>query len=80
MKALLTIPQVAERLGCRAGLVRRLIGDGRLPASKIGRWRVDPDDLEAFIAKSKHQPPAAIEPREQAVTSAVPLCQDNPFL
>ena len=74
MKPLLTLPAVAARLGSSVSQVRRLIGDGRLPAAKIGRWRVDPDDLEAFIAKSKHHPPAPLRAPEDEV-----VCVDNPF-
>lgn len=77
MKPLLTIPEVAARLGSTQHLVRRLIGDGRLPACKIGRWRVDPDDLEAFIQQSKHVPPPPLERPRQA--HGVPPCVNNPF-
>lgn len=50
MTRMLTIADVAERLNCHDGLVRRLIGSGKLPASKVGgQWRIDPPDLEAFI-------------------------------
>lgn len=79
MKPLLTIPQCAARLGSSAQLVRRLIGDGRLPAAKIGRWRIDPDDLEAFITKAKHHPPAALGV-SLVTPEGVPACLDNPFL
>lgn len=60
---LLTIRECATRLNRGEQFVRRLVGSGRLPGSKIGNaWRVDADDLEAFIVG--HRPQPAIEPIE----------------
>jgi excisionase family DNA binding protein len=57
MTPLLTVQQAAERLNVAPQLVRRLCGSGKLPASKIGQgWRIEPTDLEAFIAGHRQQP------------------------
>jgi excisionase family DNA binding protein len=54
---MLTVQQCAERLNCHHSLVRRLITSGKLTASRLGKeWRIEPDDLEAFIAGRRHQP------------------------
>ena len=48
---LLTLYEVAERLGVHYMTVYRYVRTGRLDGHKVGvEWRVDPDDLEAFIA------------------------------
>lgn len=82
-RPMLTIPQVMERLQVCYSTVYTLIREGKLPAAKVGTWRVDPDDLDAFLAKRKavaHQEtPAA------AVSAAVDAdrefaCEGNRFL
>ena len=51
---MLTVQQVATRLNIHHGLVRRLIANGTLPASKIGKeWRIEPDDVENFIVSTR---------------------------
>lgn len=58
-QALLTARQAAERLGLCAETIRRLIDRGDLRAINIGgdsgrtsvRWRIDPADLDAWIAR-----------------------------
>ncbi len=48
---LLTLYEVAERLGVHYMTVYRYVRTGRLDGHKVGvEWRVDPNDLEAFIA------------------------------
>jgi excisionase family DNA binding protein len=60
---LLTIDECAERLSVHHGKVRRLIGAGKIVASKIGRdWRVDPDQLEAYITNQRPVQPQPVEP------------------
>jgi len=56
----LTIPQVAERLGCSNPHVYRLINTGALPAVDIAspgsprtKTRVRVDDLEGFLQSSR---------------------------
>lgn len=52
--ALLKIPQVAERLNVSRNTVYRLIADGELPVVTVGATsRVDPKDLDAYIARNK---------------------------
>ena len=63
MKPMLSPAQCAARLGFNVATVIRYIKRGDLKAAKIGRWRVDPDDLEAFIAQNKQTavaPPLAV--------------------
>lgn len=58
-RALLTARQAADRLGLCAETIRRLIDRGDLRAINIGgdqsrtsvRWRIDPRDLDAWIAR-----------------------------
>jgi excisionase family DNA binding protein len=54
----LTVADVAKQLQISEDTVRRWIKSGKLPALKIGKeWRVDPEELKAFLAQSRKQPP-----------------------
>jgi len=56
MKRLLRLSEVSELLSCSVRTVYRLIGEASLLAVQIrGSWRVDPDDLEVYIERSKRQ-------------------------
>lgn len=84
MKAMLTIPQVMERLQVCYSTAYQLIRTGELPAIKVGTWRIDPDDLDAFIAKRKtamqpSAPAAAVSAAFDADRELV-LEGENPFL
>lgn len=47
---LLTVAEVGERLNVGERMVRRLVGDGRLPSLRLGgHVRVSLDDLAAFV-------------------------------
>jgi excisionase family DNA binding protein len=47
---LLTIDQLAERLGITARHVRRLVGERRLPYYKVGRLvRFDPAEISQWL-------------------------------
>lgn len=47
---LYTPDEVAEIVGLSAFTVRQAIRDGELPAAKLrGRWRISPEDLDAWI-------------------------------
>jgi len=49
-KALLTIAEVADRLGVQVRHVRRLVAERRIPYIKWGRLiRFDPDDIERWL-------------------------------
>jgi len=48
--ALLTVPQLAERLGVRDRFVYRLVDERRIPFIKVGRYlRFDPADVDAYL-------------------------------
>lgn len=54
--SLLTIAQVAEMLACSPATVYALVDGGQLPVVSIGKskgYRVDPNDLETFVAERK---------------------------
>jgi excisionase family DNA binding protein len=56
-RSLLTVEEVAERLGTGVRFVRRLRAERRMPFVKIGgHLRVDSRDLEAFIEASREDP------------------------
>lgn len=49
---LLTVPQVADRLGCSVATVKRRVRTGELPAYRDGRLvRVRELDLDRYIAE-----------------------------
>jgi excisionase family DNA binding protein len=51
---LLTIDQLAERLGITVRHVRRLIADRRVPYVKIGRLvRFDPDAIKRWLDSAR---------------------------
>jgi excisionase family DNA binding protein len=51
---LLTVQEAAERLGASTRFVRRLVAERRIAYVKVGRHvRLDPTDVEAFIAASR---------------------------
>ena len=53
---LLTVEEAAERLGTSVRFVRRLVAERRIAYVKFGRHvRLDPADVEAFIAASRVQ-------------------------
>ena len=52
--ALLTIPEVADRLGTSQRFVRRLIAERRIPYTKLGKHvRIADGDVDAFIAAGR---------------------------
>lgn len=53
-QSLLSVDDVAERLGVPIRFVRRLVDERRIPFYKIGRYvRFEPDDVEQFIADGR---------------------------
>ena len=51
---LLEVAHVAHRLSASQEFVRRLIREKKLAAIRLGaRWRVDPQDLQAFLDKQR---------------------------
>lgn len=58
--AMLTVPEVAERLGTSQRFVRRLIAERRIPYTKLGKHvRLVDVDVEAFIAAGRVEATAA---------------------
>lgn len=49
LKGYLTVEEVAKQLGLSEYRVRELIREKQIRATKIGRWRIKPKDLEKFI-------------------------------
>ena len=49
IKDYLTVRQVANQLGLTEYRIRELIREKQIRATKIGQWRVKPQDLEEFI-------------------------------
>ncbi len=45
----LTVREVARQLGLTEHRIRQLIREKQIRATKIGQWRVKPEDLESFI-------------------------------
>jgi len=49
IKDYLTVRQVAKQLGLTEYRIRELIREKQIRATKIGQWRVKPEDLQEFI-------------------------------
>ena len=49
LKGYLTVEQVAKQLGLSEYRVRELIREKYIRATKIGQWRVNPEDLQEFV-------------------------------
>jgi excisionase family DNA binding protein len=47
----ISLHDVAKRLGYSYETVRRLAVSGRIPAFKLGRWKVYEDEFDNFVAK-----------------------------
>lgn len=50
----ITVKELADKLKIREETVRHEIGEGKLPAVKVGNgWRIDPKDALAWIESRK---------------------------
>ena len=49
LKGYLTVEKVAKQLGLSEYRVRELIREKQIRATKIGQWRIKPEDLDNFI-------------------------------
>ena len=49
LKGYLTVEQVAKQLELSEYRVRELIREKHIRATKIGQWRIKPEDLKEFI-------------------------------
>jgi|GEM_PF-385849 len=56
MKTYLTVQEVAQKIELTERRIRELIRDREIRATKIGRWRIAPEDLEAFIRSRTNLP------------------------
>jgi len=45
----LTVRQVAKELGLTEYRIRQLIREKQIRATKIGQWRIKPQDLKEFV-------------------------------
>lgn len=54
LKGYLTVRQVAKELGLTEYRIRQLIREKQIRATKIGQWRVKPDDLKEFVESRKN--------------------------
>ena len=65
---LLTVSEVAHKLGCSQSNVYSLVEQGLLPVVCVGRqkgYRIAPADLDAFIDRRRVQHQAAEKPTPQ---------------
>lgn len=77
MRELLTPPQVAEMLGVDPCTVREWIRSGELPGVNLAsdtatrpRFRVRPEDLDAFLERRSVSPPPEPRRRRRKPTTA----------
>ena len=49
IKDYLTVRKIAKQLGLTEYRIRELIREKQIRATKIGQWRIKPEDLEEFI-------------------------------
>ncbi len=53
-KQYLSVKDIAEKFGVTEEWIRDLIQAGKIKATKIGRWKVKPEDLQEFIDSRKN--------------------------
>jgi excisionase family DNA binding protein len=62
---LLDVNQAADRLGTSPRFIRRLIAERRIADTKLGKHvRIDPADLDAFVAPGRMEAVSRIGSRE----------------
>jgi excisionase family DNA binding protein len=49
IKDYLTVRQASKQVGLTEYRIRQLIREKQIRATKIGQWRIKPEDLEEFI-------------------------------
>lgn len=78
MDRLLTPREAAEIVGVSTDHVRSLIKQGSLVATNVGlgkrvqRWRVSPDELQAFIRQRRNRPEPVRRRRRSDIMEGVP--------
>lgn len=50
----LTVSDAAKKIGLTEERVRELINLKQIRATKIGKWRIKPEDLQAFIESRRN--------------------------
>ncbi len=59
---LLTIDQLADRLGVSIRHIRRLIAEKRVPYLKVGHFvRFDPTEIASWLDNGRHPPRAGVD-------------------
>ncbi len=53
-KQYLSVRDIADKFGVTEEWIRDLIQAGKIKATKIGRWRVKPEDLQKFIESRRN--------------------------
>lgn len=67
MPLLYTVEQAAELLAIPANWLQRAAGDGRIPATYVGKYlRFCDADLDELIASARRRPVHAFDPRLEA--------------
>lgn len=71
--SLLTVREVSDRLGLRRHAVLALIRCGELRGIDVSltpggrpRWRIDPDEMEAFVTRRTHAPQRSQRRKQRA--------------
>lgn len=60
-KKFLSVEEVAQLLGVTYQLIYRLVREGTIPASQIGKvYRINRDDLDEYLARTKTGAPQAV--------------------
>lgn len=49
LKGYLTVEEVSKQLGLSEYRIRELIREKEIRATKIGQWRIKPEDLAGFV-------------------------------
>ena len=82
---LLTVSQTAQYLQLSEKTIRRMIGSGTLPASKLGNhtWRIRAQDVDEYVASSRQNKavsekakPLNLEWKHQNIHGLFPSFQD----
>jgi len=70
VEAFMTPGDVRERLRVNSRTVYRLLGEGQLPAVRIGRqWRVHPSDFDLWLRRHSTTPGVTAEPEGAGSTA-----------
>jgi len=51
LKGYLTVRNISRKLGLSEYRIRELIREKQIRATKIGQWRIMPEDLDEFVKR-----------------------------